>query len=39
MRARFARTFKRLVVSVIDEIILQYRMVEAADFRQTHGEV
>ena len=39
MRARFARTFKRLVIGVVDEIILQYRMVETADFRQTHGEV
>ena len=39
VRARFARAFKGLVIGVIDEIILQNRVVEAADFRQTHGEV
>ncbi len=33
VRARFARAFKGLVIGVIDEIILQNRVVEAADFR------
>jgi hypothetical protein len=33
VRARFARAFKGLVIGVVDEIILQNRVVEAADFR------
>ena len=39
VRTRFARAFKRLVVRAIDEIVAQNRVIEAANFRQTHGEV